>query len=183
MTTVNETLRSIVQEHPWALSILEHVDEAYEVREEILSVNDFEKLWCGKIEYKKEGVPRKKWFIRIFLVTKSKRVIEITNVEVRVKPWWRRKSAESDDWYQYLGETLLLDTYSSMSIEKVVVFDHGPKYYNEPLLTFYSLPEGKTMRELLNEYHDTHHQKIPEYGVTMTDDNESKRIRRSGLLA
>lgn len=153
MTTVNETLRSIVQEHPWALSILEHVDEAYEVREETFSVHDLEKLWCGEIQYKKEGVVKKKWFIRIFLVTTARRVIEITKEAVKAQPWWRRvfKPAESGDWYQYLGETLLLDTYSSMHIEKVIVFDHGPKHYSEPKLTFYSLPEGKTMRELLSK--------------------------------
>ncbi len=187
MTTVNETLRGIAQEHPWALSILGHVDEAYEVREGILSVDDLQKLWCGEIQYKKEGVAKKKWFIRIFLVTKARRVIEITNEELKTKPWrpwhWLFRRTESRDWYQYLGETLLLDTYSSIQIEKVIVFDHGPKHYSEPRLTFYSLPEGRTMREFLNEYFEANRQKIPESGMAGVKDDKPSGAHGSGLLA
>lgn len=179
MLSGNPTLRRLACKMPSVLAILNSIGDVHRVSEKDLSPDTL-KQWCGKIECN-----RKQYTIDVYLITYDEVVEVVTNEKPSHFSWfrWLFWSRERKYWYRSIGKVLegygdRVDTFMM-----ILVYDRGPNNIDRPKLTFYSLPEGRTMREFLNEYFEANRQKIPESGMAGVKDDKPSGAHGSGVLA
>ncbi len=144
---IHPKLREKANEYPGILALLTLFESTTKVKEQEISLKDLDQ-WFGQV--RPEHVT---YSIRVFYMLINGHVYELMQNKTTSGFWgWCKDRLRPKLWFSTIAEELGHSKIPLRNILQLVVFNCDLNHIRRPKLIFYSLPEGKSMEDLLAEY-------------------------------